>query len=79
MPLDSIRVHMHRQLLLPARVGAQLGVVSEQVLALHRGDPVTLHRDQLNMFGAHPDEPDLGASEWWQLTGDNELVPTTPP
>jgi hypothetical protein len=76
---DSIRTSIHRLLLLPAQVGAELGIVSDQVVALHRGDDVALHRDQLNMFGAHPDKPDLAASEWWLLTGDNTLTPTAPP
>jgi hypothetical protein len=69
---------MHRLLLLPAQVGAELGIVSTQVVALHRGADVALHRDQLAMFG-HPDKPDLAGSEWWLLTGDNTLTPTTPP
>jgi hypothetical protein len=76
--VDSIRTHTLRLLLLPAQVGAQIGIVSSQVVALRSGADVVLHRDQLAMFG-HPDKPDLGGSEWWLLTGDSTLTPTDPP
>lgn len=79
MPPASIRTHMHRQLLLPARVGAQIGVVSDQVIALRDGADVVLQRDQLEAFGDHPDKPDLAGSDWWLLSGDSTLTPTSPP
>jgi hypothetical protein len=77
--VDSIRTHTLRLLLLPAQVGAQIGTVSSQVVALRSGADVVLSRAQLESFGAHPDKPDLAGSDWWLLSGDSTLTPTDPP
>jgi hypothetical protein len=71
----SIRAVMLRQLSLPYKVGAQLGLANDQVTALAAGTPVELTREQLQMFG-HPELPaDLDDHAAWLLTGDSTLTP----
>jgi len=77
---QSLRASLYSQLDLPARVGAQIGVVSEQWVALREGRDVTFRTAQLRSFyprgTEHPSlPPDLDAAEAWVLTGDDELRP----
>jgi hypothetical protein len=77
----TLRYHLHRQLLLAARVGAQIGIVSDQVVALATGQPVTFGKEQLGSFfpggqTQHPSLPvDYDVAESWLLTGDDALTP----
>lgn len=77
----TLRYHLHSLLILPATVGAELGIVSDQVVALAAGRPVTFPSGQLaSLFpgGAsqHPALPvGYGASAFWTLT-DDTLAPT---
>jgi hypothetical protein len=71
----TLRYHVLRQLALAANVGAQIGIVSDPVVALGDGLPVTLTREQLQMFG-HPSIPaNVADHATWTLTGDDTLTP----
>jgi hypothetical protein len=65
------------------RMGAQIGIVSDQVVALRDGRPVTFGKEQLRSFfpggqGQHPSlPPDLGVAEAWTLAGDDTLTPAS--
>jgi hypothetical protein len=61
----TLRYHLHRQLLLAAQVGAQIGIVSDQVVALRDGLPVQVTSAQLRMFGAYPSKSP--ARQRWTL------------
>jgi hypothetical protein len=75
----SVRASLYNALILPARMGAQIGVVSDQVAALARGESVTFPTEQLVSFFPRGDEhpslpPDLGVADAWVLSDDNTLT-----
>jgi hypothetical protein len=64
---------------MPARVGAELGIVSEQVQKLARGQAVTFTAEQLASFfplgvEQHPSLPAAYTADAYVLTGDNTLT-----
>jgi len=78
----SLRDDLYTRLALPASVGGELGIVDPQVAALMRGDVVTFSTAQLRSFyptgTEHPSLPaNLGASDAWDLSGDDELLPAS--
>lgn len=74
---ESVRTLLYRQIRLPARIGAQRGIVNTQFRDLARGRDVVVTREQLRMI-VHPAIPaDCDAHELWTLSGDSSLTPTT--
>lgn len=75
----TLRYHLHRKLYLAAVAGAQLGIVSEQVVKLGAGSPVTFTAAQLaSLFPdgqvQHPSLPADYGSGTWTLTGSDTLT-----
>lgn len=72
---ETIREAVRCLIRLPAEVGAEIGIVSEQYVALVRGRDVVLTREQLSGI-VHPNLPaDLDAHAQWTLSGDSTLTP----
>lgn len=77
----TLRASLYTKLRLPALVGAQIGIVSDQWRALRAGQDVTFPADQMRAMyplgTEHPNLPaDLSAAASWTLVGDNTLEPT---
>jgi hypothetical protein len=75
----SLRASLYAKLILPASVGAELGLGNDQVEALAKGLDVSFPTALLKSLfepGAHPAlPPNLDAAPAWRLEGDNSLVP----
>jgi hypothetical protein len=76
---QSLRATLYNALILPARVGAQIGIVSDQVVALAKGQDVVFPTAQLRSFFPRGDEhpalpPSLDAADAWVLSDDNTLT-----
>lgn len=76
----TLRQTLHDALILPASVGAQLGIISSQVTALRNGSDVEFPTTQLRSIfpngDEHPDLPaDLDDATSWRLAGDSTLQP----
>ena len=75
----SLRASLYAKFNLTARMGAQVGIVSDQYAGLKAGAAVTLTTEQLVSFyplgTEHPSLPAaLAVADAWTLTGDDTLT-----